>query len=64
LNDGGSPDAHYSSMAYTEVSGQLHDSGGTHGTSEQCGLLPISGNCHTPRVIRRIQIIKYQLFYW
>jgi hypothetical protein len=39
LNDGGSPDAHYSSMAYTEVSGQLHDSGGTHGTSEQCGLI-------------------------
>jgi hypothetical protein len=41
-----------SSMAFTEVSSPLHGSGGTHGTSEQCGLLPICGNCHTPRVIR------------
>jgi hypothetical protein len=37
LNDDVSPDAHVSSMASTEVSGLLHGSGGTHGTSEQFG---------------------------
>jgi hypothetical protein len=39
LNDDVSPDAHDSSMDFTEVSSPLHDSGGTHGTSEQCGLI-------------------------
>jgi hypothetical protein len=31
-------------MASTEVSSPLHGSGDTHGTSEQCGLLPVYGN--------------------
>jgi hypothetical protein len=39
LNDDGSSDAHDSSMACTEVSSPLHGSGGTHGTSEQFGLI-------------------------
>jgi hypothetical protein len=39
LTDGGSLDAHVSSMASTEVSSPLHGSGGTHGTSEQFGLI-------------------------
>jgi hypothetical protein len=55
LNDDGSPDAHVSSMASTEVSSPLHGSGGTHGTSEQCGLIADLRQFRTPRVIRRIQ---------
>jgi hypothetical protein len=49
---------HDSSMASTEVSGPLHGSGGTHGTSEQCGLIADLRQFHIPKVIRRIQIIK------
>jgi len=50
---------HDSSMASTEVSSPLHGSGGTHGTSEQCGIIAGHRQFHASRVIRWMLIIKY-----
>jgi hypothetical protein len=47
--------AHDSSMASTEVSSPLRGSGGTHGTSEQCGLIAGLRQLRTPRVSHPIQ---------
>jgi hypothetical protein len=49
-------------MASTEVSSPLHGSGGTHGTSEQFGLIADLRQFHTPTVIRRIRFMQILIF--
>jgi hypothetical protein len=48
-------------MAFTEVSSPLHGSGGTHGTSEQLGLIADHRQFHTPTVIRRIHFLQISI---
>ena len=52
------PFPHDSAMASTEVSSPLHGSGGTHGTSEQCGLIVDLQQFRTSKLIHLIQFFK------